>query len=56
MLDSCSSEMMESLVERHELAKGRLEEISSENIIREPFNKYFCDMVHDAGKHFVRQN
>ena len=45
MLDSCSSEMMESLVERHELAKGRLEEISSENIIREPFNKYFCDMA-----------
>ena len=45
MLDSCSSEMMESLMERHELAKGRLEEISSENIIREPFNRYFCDMA-----------
>ncbi|MBR1893196.1 MAG: aminopeptidase [Lachnospiraceae bacterium] len=37
--------MMESLMERHELAKGRLEEISSENIIREPFNRYFCDMA-----------
>ena len=41
MLDLCSSEMAESLKERHELAKGRLSLIGSENIIREPFNEYF---------------